>query len=48
MDFNVILDSLNNFSSTNQGKVLSAILNAIFSLLYPANAPAAHPIEIPR
>lgn len=48
MDFNAILGSAASFFSEGIGKVISDVLNVFYSLLYPANADAAHPIEIPR
>lgn len=48
MDFNAILGQAAAFSSEGIGKIIFDVLQSLYALLYPANADAAHPVEIPK
>ncbi|WP_291313874.1 hypothetical protein [Corynebacterium sp. UBA2622] len=48
MDFNAILEPVIKFFSEGIGKVIADVLRTVYEFLYPSNAPAAHPIEIPK
>ncbi|QPK83186.1 hypothetical protein G7Y29_10215 [Corynebacterium qintianiae] len=48
MDFNAILAPAIEFSSEGIGKVLFDLAQLFYNIFYPANAEAAHPVEIPR
>ena len=48
MDFNAILTPLGAFFSDGIGKIIFDVLQAIYGFLYPSNADAAYPIEIPK
>jgi len=48
MDLGAIVEPLIAFFSDGIGKVIADALRLIYNILYPANAPAATPIEIPR
>ncbi|MCQ9343054.1 hypothetical protein [Corynebacterium kozikiae] len=42
MDLNALLQPVVDFFSQGIGAVIARMLQAIFMVLYPANAPAAH------
>ena len=48
MDLGALVEPLMGFFSQGIGKAIADALTLIYNLLYPANAPAATPVEIPR
>ena len=48
MDLAAILEPVIAFFSEGIGKIFADIARALYEVLYPANAEAAHPIEIPK
>ncbi len=48
MDLGAMVEPLVGFFSQGIGKAIMEFLNVIYQILYPANAPAATPVEIPR
>lgn len=48
MDLGALVEPLIAFFSDGIGKAIADALRLIYNVLYPANAPAATPIEIPR
>ena len=48
MNFDAIISQLTDFFSTGVGKTIADVLWTIYTALFPANAEAAFPIEIPR
>lgn len=48
MNLDAIVSQLTQFFSTGVGKTIADVLWAVYTLLFPANAEAARPIEIPR
>lgn len=48
MNLDVIVSQLTDFFSQGIGKAIADALWAIYTVLYPANAEAAFPIEIPK
>lgn len=48
MNLDVIVAQLSQFFSDGIGKIIADLLWNLYTILYPANAPAAHEIEIPR
>ncbi|WP_018582394.1 hypothetical protein [Corynebacterium pilosum] len=47
MNFDAIIDSAVAFSSNGIGKLLLDFFTMIYDFLYPSNAEAARPVEIP-
>lgn len=47
MDLGALIEPLIAFSSEGIGKVFADIASALYQILYPANAEAAKPVEIP-
>lgn len=47
MNLDAILQPVIDFFSEGIGAVLRDIAEAVYMFLFPANAEAAHPIEIP-
>lgn len=43
-----MLDPLVQFFSGGIGKVIADVMTALYELLFPANADAATPVEIPK
>ncbi|MCS4536478.1 hypothetical protein [Corynebacterium sp. HS2168-gen11] len=41
MDFNAIITPILEFFSTGVGKLIAGIFKALYSVFFPANAPAA-------
>ncbi|MDY5785021.1 MULTISPECIES: hypothetical protein [unclassified Corynebacterium] len=48
MDLAAILEPMITFFSEGIGAIIADIARAIYAVLYPANADAARPIEIPN
>ena len=48
MDLGALVEPLVAFFSQGAGKAFLDLLTVIYRVLYPANAPAATPIELPR
>lgn len=48
MDLASLVDPLVGFFSNGIGKVIMDVLTFLYELLYPANAPAATPVELPN
>ncbi|MCT1453137.1 hypothetical protein M3G18_09505 [Corynebacterium sp. p3-SID1145] len=48
MNLDAIVTQLTDFFSTGIGKSIADAFWAIYTVLFPANAEAAHPIDIPR
>ncbi|QYH19074.1 hypothetical protein JKI95_07280 [Corynebacterium aquatimens] len=48
MDLGALLEPVLAFFREGIGKTFLDALTFIYKLLYPANAEAAHPIEIPK
>lgn len=48
MDLNGILDALTNFFSTDFGRMLKGILEVLWEIISPSNAPAAHDVPLPE
>ncbi len=48
MDFAALLEPVIKFFSEGIGKIIADVARAVYEFLYPSNAPAAHPIEIPK
>lgn len=48
MNLDAILSQLTDFFSQGIGKAIADVLWAIYTALFPANAEAARPIEIPK
>lgn len=48
MNLDAIVSQLTQFFSTGIGKTIADVLWTIYTILFPANAEAARPIEIPR
>lgn len=48
MDLGALVEPLVAFSSEGIGKTIMDILSVIYQVLFPANAPAATPQELPR
>lgn len=48
MDLGALVEPLMGFFSQGIGKAIADALTLFYNLLYPANAPAATPVEIPR
>ena len=48
MNLDVILNQITSFFSHGTGKVIADALWAIYTFLFPANAEAARPVEIPK
>ena len=47
MDLNAIMNSIVQFFTTDFGAAIGRVLHAIYTFLYPANAPAAHDVPLP-
>ncbi|SDS76492.1 hypothetical protein [Corynebacterium timonense] len=47
MDFAALLEPLIRFFSEGIGKVIADVARALYAILYPANAEAAHPVPLP-
>lgn len=48
MDLGALLEPMLAFFSDGIGKVIADVLRAIYEVLFPANADAAKPVEIPK
>ena len=48
MDFGAMVEPLTAFFSQGIGKTIMDVLSFIYQVLFPANAPAATPQELPR
>lgn len=48
MNIDAIVTQLTDFFSQGIGKAIADVLWAVYSVLFPANAEAAFPIEIPK
>lgn len=48
MNFDAIVSQITDFFSAGIGKTIADIFWAVYTALFPANAEAAFPIEIPR
>lgn len=48
MNLDALTQQITQFSSEGIGKTIRDVLWTIYSILYPANADAARPVEIPR
>ncbi len=48
MDLAALIDPVIAFFNDGIGKVIRDVLTLIYQILYPANAPAATPVEIPK
>lgn len=47
MDIEALLKPLIDFFSTGIGALIADLARVVYGILYPANAEAAHPLEIP-
>ncbi|SDL99148.1 hypothetical protein SAMN04488535_1490 [Corynebacterium mycetoides] len=48
MDFNALLAPVIAFFSEGIGKAIFDFAQMLYSILYPANAEAAYPVETPK
>ena len=48
MDLGALVEPLTAFFSEGIGKAIMDVLSVIYQVLFPANAPAATPQELPR
>lgn len=48
MDLGTLIEPILAFFSQGVGKAIADALKFLYQLLYPANAPAATPVNIPR
>nr|VDG61838.1 Uncharacterised protein [Streptococcus thermophilus] len=48
MNLDVIVSQLTAFFSDGIGKTIKDVLWTIYTILFPANAEAARPVEIPK
>lgn len=48
MNFGALVEPLVAFFSDGIGKTIMDVLSVIYQVLFPANAPAATPQELPR
>ncbi|MEJ5997819.1 hypothetical protein [Corynebacterium sp. H130] len=47
MDINSIMTQVVDFFSHGIGEIIANVMRVIYAVLYPANAEAAHPVELP-
>ncbi|WCZ39866.1 hypothetical protein [Corynebacterium jeddahense] len=48
MDLSALIEPVVAFFSQGIGKTIADVLTLVYEVLFPANAPAATPVEIPR
>ncbi|MDK8796179.1 hypothetical protein QP994_10300 [Corynebacterium sp. MSK044] len=48
MNLDAIVAQLSQFFSDGIGKIIADFLWNLYTILFPANAPGAHPVEIPN
>ncbi|QMV84119.1 hypothetical protein HW450_06920 [Corynebacterium hindlerae] len=47
MDINSIMGPIVDFFTHGIGQIIANVMRVIYSIFYPSNAEAAHPIELP-